>query len=251
MPDLEISGHDLTVLLKSFNPGQLLTARNAIDNLLTPDAVRQANQQLSPLLGLPLNIMERIVGYAVSYDQELDDSAKAPGLLQTCHALRLAASKAYFSRNTFKRKRSFREEELERWAKVRVGENRRYLGRVRLGPPLHCNNDEAEEEARKLESRCSLPIGSVWCLSEDDFENDYRWWVNGLGETERFDEQDAWAGHHAKAVAYGQHSETGRSAKQNASWYCSSWAKKQETDYFTFHGGLPTPESRPSLSGSR
>lgn len=249
MPDLALRGSssDLMTLLKSFSPDQLLQTRHAIDALLTPNVVRQANQQLSPLLRLPRHIVERIVGYAVSYDQELDDVANGPGLLQTCHVLRLAASKAYFSRNTFKRKRSFGEEDLERWAKVRVGENRRFLGRVRLGLPLHCNNDEAEEEARKLENRCSLPAGSVWCLSEDDFENDYRWWVNGLGETEKFDEQDSSDGNHTKAAAYGHHS----GAKRSASWYCSYWALKQETDYFTLHRALPTPESRPSISDSR
>lgn len=152
---------NLMTFLESFTPAQLINTRNAIDALLTPDALQQANQQLSPLLRLPPNILDRIVEYAVSYDQEVDDSSKEPGLLQTCYALRLAASRAYFSRNTFKRKRSFREEELERWAKVRVGENRKFLGRVRLGPPLHCNNDEAEEEARKLENKCSLRPGSV------------------------------------------------------------------------------------------
>lgn len=157
---------DLTAVLKTFSPDQLLTTRRAIDALLTPDALRQANQQLSPLLRLPRSILERIVDYAVSYDHAIEESSKAPGLLEACHGLRQAASRAYYSRNTFKRKRSFREEELERWAKIRVGENRRYLGRVRLGPPLHCNNEEAESEARKLETRCCLPIGSVWCLSE-------------------------------------------------------------------------------------
>ncbi|KAL9534238.1 hypothetical protein SMMN14_01888 [Sphaerulina musiva] len=233
---------DLTAVLKTFSPDQLLTTRRAIDALLTPDALRQANQQLSPLLRLPRSILERIVDYAVSYDHAIEESSKAPGLLEACHGLRQAASRAYYSRNTFKRKRSFREEELERWAKVRVGENRRYLGRVRLGPPLHCNNEEAESEARKLETRCCLPIGSVWCLSEDDFENDWRWWVNSLGETDKFEEED---GDQAstQVAAHGHRSQA--CAKPAASWYCSSWALRQDTDYFSLHRGLPTPESRP------
>lgn len=237
---------DLSQLLGTLTPAQLLQARQQIDVLLTPSVLQKANSQVCPLLNLPRNILDRIITYAVSYDEivSAEDSSKCPGLLQTCHVLRLAASKVYFSRNTFKRKRYAQDQGLERWAKVRVGENRRHVRGLRLDWPMHCNNEEARLEASRLEKACGFPCGSVWCVSEDDFENDYRWWVNGLGET-KICEAVA-SENNASALALHCRDAVGSSTHPAPSWYCSSWALGRDTDYFSLRRGPPTPESRPS-----
>ncbi|CAK1362024.1 unnamed protein product [Cercospora beticola] len=237
---------DFTSLLCALSPAQLLTARHAIDALLTPDSLQEANQQLSPLLRLPHDVLERIVEHSVSYNHDVATETKEPGLLQTCHALRIMASKAYFSQNTFKRKRRLSEDSLDQWAKVRIGENRRFVRKVRIGPPTHCNNEDAEEEASMLEKAYGFPTGTVWCLSEDDYENDYKWWVNSRGETEICEDQtsdDSTIADCFRAVD--------SSSKPAASWYCTSWAQgHRATDYFSLRRAPPTPESRPSASDS-
>lgn len=246
---------DITPILRSLPPDELVKARNQIDALLTPKSLRLANQKLSPLLRLPRNILEHIIGLAVSYgeDVEVDGRYRDPGILQTCHSLRTEALREYLGRNTFKRKRSPREEGLERWVKERVGENRRYLKRVRLGPPLHCNNEEAEIEAQELEERCGLQEGTVWVLSDDDFENDFQWWVNSLGKTQKMEPSLA-----ELTPSNGILSGAGPSTSgPAASWYCSSWMARRDSpnetpiDYFSLRQGILTPQSQPSRSNVR
>ncbi|KAM3422827.1 hypothetical protein BST61_g309 [Cercospora zeina] len=233
---------ELTSLLCALPPAQLLTARHAIDALLTPDCLQEANHQLSPLLRLPYDVLERIVGHAVSYSYDVATEAKEPGLLQTCHALRTMASKAYLSQNTFKRKRRLSEDRLEQWAKVRIGENRRFVRKIRIGSPTLCNNEDAQQQASMLEKAYGLTPGSVWCLSEDDYENDYTWWVNSRGDTEICEDQTSDDSHVSPDCVEAESSE-----KPVVSWYCTSWAQGHcATDYFSLRRAPPTPESRPS-----
>ncbi|KXT17290.1 hypothetical protein AC579_557 [Pseudocercospora musae] len=247
------SNGDLQSILRRLPAGDLVQARQLIDSLLTPERLVVANQQLSPLLRLPRNVLEHIVELAVSYDGDIsvDDVRREPGLLQACHKLRAEASRLYFSRNTFKRKRSLREQGLEKWAKVRVGEYRRHLKRVKLGPPLHCNNSEAEKEAEKLDTKCGVGKGTIWVLSDDDFENDYEWWVNSLGETEKI-ELEASEGIRETADTSTRAVKAHTVRPAAASWYCASWMARKDTpeppptDYFSLHKGLMTPQSRPS-----
>ncbi|KAF2216319.1 hypothetical protein CERZMDRAFT_116383 [Cercospora zeae-maydis SCOH1-5] len=228
--------------------GHARYSRHAIDALLTPDSLQEANRQLSPLLRLPGDVLERIVKHSVSYSHDVVTEAKEPGLLRTCHALRSMASKAYFSQNTFKRKRRLSEDNLEQWAKVRVGENRRFVRKVRIGPPTHCNNEDAQQEASMVEKAYGLTPGSVWCLSEDDYENDYTWWVNSRGETEICEEKTSDEDQRSPDCFEAVES----SAKPAASWYCTSWAQGHHaTDYFSLRRAPPTPESRPSASDLR
>lgn len=253
----QVNGSDLRSILSALPPGGLLQARHYIDSLLTPERLRLANQQLSPLLRLPRNVLEHVVELAVSQDGDVmvDEVKREPGLLQTCHKLRVEASRLYFSRNTFKRKRSLRETGLEQWAKVRVGENRRYLKRVKLGPPLHFNNSEAEKEAEELDTKCGVNKGTIWVLSDDEMENDYEWWVNSLGETEKI-EPSASEGIREIADASTRAAPTA-TTKAEASWYCSSWIARKDTpedtpvDYFSLQRGMMTPQSRPSHPDAR
>jgi hypothetical protein len=134
---------------------------------------------------------------------------------------------------------------LERWAKVRVGENRRHVHKIKLGPPVHCSNEDAQQEARKLDARCGLKDGTVWVLSDADFENDYQWWVNAHGEAEMID-----SGADAK---FTQSTPLEPSTKALVpSWYCSSWvsggpmSNNKTVDYFSLRKGILTPQ--PSYS---
>jgi hypothetical protein len=176
---------NIKAVLNTLNPVQLVEARDHIQSLLTSTQLRIANQQISPLLRLPQDILQYVIEFALTYDTHLDDEHATPGILHTCHKLRHEAMKPYLHNNTFSLKRSFQENQIEHWAKEVLGEHRRHVKRVLLGPPLHCSNEEAQKEAKELDERCGFKNGTIWVLSEDDFENDYEWWVNGLGETEK------------------------------------------------------------------
>jgi hypothetical protein len=175
---------DIKTILNSLQPVELIEARDHIQSLLTSTQLQFVNEQISPLLRLPPDILHLVIEFALTYDTDLDDEHATPGILQTCHKLRLEAMKPYLQNNTFTMNRTFQENRLEQWAKEVLGEHRRHVKRIRLGPPLHCSNEEAQKEAKVLDERCGWILGTVWVLSEDDFENDYEWWVNGLGETE-------------------------------------------------------------------
>lgn len=182
--------HDFHVLLNALTPADLVEVRKYIDGKLTPEHLRQANLQLSPLLQLPADILEYIIDLAVRLEQDIHirrdyQLPSEPSIVLTCQHLRRDALRLYYSHNIFAVQRSRREEFLQRWIDGRVGRSRRYLRQVRLGAPLHCSNEDAAREAAKLDVVCGLRAGTVWTLSEDDFENDFEWWVNSKGVARR------------------------------------------------------------------
>ncbi|SMQ47439.1 unnamed protein product [Zymoseptoria tritici ST99CH_1A5] len=228
----------LKTILNSLNPVELVEARDHIQSLLTSTQLQIANQQLSPLLQLPPDILHFVIEFALTYNTDIDledDDLATPGILQTCHKLRNEAMKPYLHNNTFSMKRSFQENRLEHWAKEILREHRKHVKRIRLGPPLHCSNEEATKEAKDLDERCGWRAGTVWVLSEDDFENDYEWWVNGLGETEKIQAVSAESSYSSLSAS----SVKDRLAAESAIWsWCSrvsseevaSQRKEEETE---------------------